>query len=288
VKRRMIPALHDHESVARKILARHEPRGRGAVLQTADAKAAALSERVAGKAQVPADDLTVRRFDRTRNCGQPGLQEIPEWALADEADAGGVALVEYRQSALAGDCTNLALAQRAQREVAAGKLRGTQHVQEITLVLCRIDAAQQSPPAGDSRVVTGRESLSAQAPCIREAETELDLAVAQHIGIRGPACAQFRQEVREHALAIFRRKTDAMQRDAKLRAAAARILEVRGSRAIAFAVILPVRHEQALDIVAGIQQQRCRHRGIDAAGHCDDVSGHPLQPMAAGGEAGSM
>jgi hypothetical protein len=27
-------------------------------------------------------------------------------------------------------------------------------------------------------------------------------------------------------------------------------------------------------MMSSIQQQRCRDRGIDAAGHCDDVPGH--------------
>jgi hypothetical protein len=39
--------------------------------------------------------------------------------------------------------------------------------------------------------------------------------------------------------------------------------------------------------VSGIQQQRCRDRGIDAARHCDNVAGHRLQLPAAADESGS-
>jgi hypothetical protein len=39
--------------------------------------------------------------------------------------------------------------------------------------------------------------------------------------------------------------------------------------------------------VTGIQQQRCRDRGIDAARHCDDVAGHGRQLPGACADAGS-
>ncbi len=282
----MVPALHDDERVARKVLARDEPWGCHAVLQSADTQTTALPERIARKALMLADDQAVGRLDRTRLARQPGLQELAEGTLTDEADAGGVALVEYRQAALAGDRAHFPLAERAYGEVAAGKFRAGKHVQEVALVFLGIDAAQQAPTAADARVMAGRESLRAQAPRIGQAEAELDLAVAEHVGIRGSARAQLSQEMRKDALPILRGETDAMQRDAELRTTVARVLEIGGGRAIAVTVVLPVRHEQALDVVAGILQQRCRDRGIDAARHRDDVAGHGRQMPAAGGDAG--
>ena len=287
MKRRMIPALHDHQRIARQILARDEPWGRGAKLQSADPQAAALPERVARKALVLADDLTVKCLDRPWIARQPRLQELAEGTFADEADAGGVALVEYRQAALAGDCAHFGLAKRAHRELAAGEFCGAQHVQEIALVLRGVHPAQQASAAADACVVTGRETLRTQPTRIGQAEAELDFPVAQHVGIRGPARAQLREEMREDAFPILHRETDAMQRDAELRATAARILEVGGSGAIAFAVVLPVRHEQALDIVASILQQQCRDRRVDAARHRDDVAGHGDQLAVTGNDAGN-
>lgn len=261
----MIPALHDDERIASKVLGSDEPWRRRAVLQSADTQAAALSERITRKALMLADDHAVSRLDRTRLARQPGLQELAERTFTDEADTGGIAFVEYRQAALAGDCAHLRLAECADREIAAGEFCAGKHVQEVALVFLGIDAAQQAPTAADARVMPGREALRAQAPRVRQAEAELDLAVAQHVGIRGAACAQFRKEMCEHAFPVLRRETDAMQRDTKLRTIAARVLEICGGRAIAVAVVLPVRHEQALDIVTGIQQQQRRDRGIDAA-----------------------
>ncbi|MBM2853506.1 MAG: hypothetical protein HW417_434 [Steroidobacteraceae bacterium] len=127
-------------------------------------------------------------------------------------------------------------------------------MQEVALVLRGVHAAQQAPAAADARVMTGRETLCSQASRISQAEAKLDLAIAQHVGIRGPARAQLGKEMRKDAFPILGRETDAMQRNAELRAIAARVLEVGGSRAIT-AVVLPVRHEKALDIVSGIQQQ---------------------------------
>ena len=287
MKRRMVPALHDDKRVACKVLARDEPWSRRAVLQSADAQATALPERIARKTPMLADDQAVRRLDRTWLARQPGLQELAEGTLTDEADSGGFALVEYRQATLAGDGAHFPLAECAYGEVAAGKFGAGKHVQEIALVFIGIDAAQQVPTAADARVMAGREALRAQTPRIGQAEAELDLAIAEHVGIRRPARTQLSQEMRENAFPILGGETHTMQRDAKLRATAARVLEIGGGRAIAVAVVLPVRHEQALDIVTGIEQQRCRNRGIDAARHCDDVSGHRLQLPAAGDEAGS-
>lgn len=253
MQRRMIPALNHNERVARKILAGHEPGRRSAILQAAHTEPAALSERVARKALVPADDLAVRRFDRTRISGQPGFQEIAERTLADETDAGRVALGEDRQAALARDRAYLGLAEQAHREIAAGKGHGIQHVQEVALVLRRIYGAQQPATAADACVMTGRKARSTQSPRVGQAQPELDLAVAKDVRIRRATRTQFSQEMRKDAFPVLRRETDAMQRDAEFRATAARIQEVGGGRAVAFAVVLPVRHEEALDLVSGIQ-----------------------------------
>ena len=107
----MVPALDDDEGVAYEILAGDEPWGSHPVLPPADAEAAALPERVARQPLMLANDLTVGGFDRSRNAWEPGFQELTEWSLTDEADAGGIGLVENRQAALAGDGAHLRLAE---------------------------------------------------------------------------------------------------------------------------------------------------------------------------------
>ena len=49
----------------------------------------------------------------------------------------------------------------------------------------------------------------------------------------------------------------------------ARVLVVLGGGAVAV-VLVPVAHEQALHVVAGIAQQQRRDGGVDAAGQADD------------------
>ena len=71
MQRWMVPALHYHKRVARKILACDEPWRRIVILQSADAEAAALPERITREALVCADALAVRGLDRARNSRQP-------------------------------------------------------------------------------------------------------------------------------------------------------------------------------------------------------------------------
>ena len=92
---------------------------------------------------------------------------------------------------------------------------------------------------------------------------ELDLPVAEHVGIRGAAGAVLGEEVGEHLLAVLAREIDAMQRQAELEADAARILEL--ACVVAVAVVLPVAHVQALHGMTRVAQQQRDDGGIDAA-----------------------
>ena len=57
-----------------------------------------------------------------------------------------------------------------------------------------------------SCVVAGCDSRPAEPPRVTRHHAELDLAVAEHVGIRSAALAVLGQEVREHVLAILARK----------------------------------------------------------------------------------
>ncbi len=130
--------------------------------------------------------------------------------------------------------------------------------------------------------MAGRITVGAEAERISEPRAELDLAIAEHVGIRRAPGLQFRQEMREYALAVLRGEVRAMQRDADLGTDASRILEIGGRGAVAGFVFLPVRHEQRLDLVAGIAQQEGGDGGIDAAGQRDDRARHRIAAASRG------
>lgn len=91
----MIRALDDDQRVARRVLGRDEPRRFARAAQAADAEPAALAERVASEAAMPADDDAFRRFDGAGHGGQEGADELAKWPFPDKADASRVPLVEH-------------------------------------------------------------------------------------------------------------------------------------------------------------------------------------------------
>src|SRR5690606_12527614 len=85
-------------------------------------------------------------------------EELPEIALADETDPGGILLGRRRQARFGGQRTHLVLAQFTEREARRRQLRLAQQVQEIALVLVAVDRAQRAPRVSvalDPRVVAG-------------------------------------------------------------------------------------------------------------------------------------
>ena len=261
----MIGALDDDQRVARQVLGRDEPGRLSVSAQAADTEPATLSQRVAFETAVPPDDDPILRLDRARVARQPGADERAERAFADEADPRRVALVGDRQSAAAGEGPDLALLQAADREIAVRQLRRVERVQEVTLVLAGIQSAQQARPPPDARVMPGGEPVGAEPARIGQPRSELDLAIAEHVRVGRAARLQFRQELREHMLAVLRCKADLVQWNAEFGAHTARVLEIRGAGAVTVLVFLPVRHEQGLDVAARLEQQQRGDRGIHAA-----------------------
>ena len=249
---RMIGALHHDERVAREVLGGHEPARAAGVRATADAEAAALTDRVALEAPVMADHDALAVLDRPCATRQPAADEIAERALADEADAGRVALVRDRQSALVGDPPHLGLAQGAHGEHAVREVPRIQGVQEVTLVLVFVDATQEPAAGADARVVAGGEQLRAEPPRVIEAHAELHLAVAEDVRVGRAPGFKLREEMRKHPLSVLGLEACAVQGNAELRAHAACVLEV-GRRGAVGIVVVPVRHEQALDAMPGVQ-----------------------------------
>jgi hypothetical protein len=92
--------------------------------------------------------------------------------------------------------------------------------------------------------MTRRYLCCAEALCVAAHDAELDVAVAEHVGIRRAAAAVLGQEIGEHLLAVLAREVHAMERQAELEADAAGVLKLAG--VVAVAVVFPVAHVQAL------------------------------------------
>ena len=149
-------------------------------------------------------------------------------------------------------------------------------MEEIALVLGAIDAAQEPAALTDARVVTGCEALRPEAPGVVEPDSELDLAIAEHVGIRRPSGFELCEEMREHALAVLWRETRLVDRDAEFVGDAPRVLEIVCRRAVTLVVFDPVRHEECFDLVPGIPEEGGRNRGVHATRERDDHTGHGL------------
>src|SRR5258707_13840570 len=127
-------------------------------------------------------------FDRARCLAQILAQERLEWPFADEADTGAVGLVEDRKAGRAGAPAHLLLV-----EVADGKQGFTQGgrrhlVQKVTLILGRVRTLPEPPaPAAvavQSRIMSGCDPRGPQAVHVVQTDAELDLPVAQDVGVR--------------------------------------------------------------------------------------------------------
>ncbi|MCY1510468.1 hypothetical protein D9M68_448460 [compost metagenome] len=224
-----------------------------------------------------ADDVAVDCLDLARLGGQVLLEEIGEAALADEADAGGVLLLRRGQAVLLGNRAHCRLFQFADREQGAGDLLAAHRMQEVALVLVRVQALEQFGAAVDvaaAHVMTGGDQVRAERQGIVEEGLELDFAVAEDVRVRGAPGLVFGEEVLEHVVPVFRREVGGVQLDADAVADGLGIGQVHLGGAVLGAVVLvPVLHEQAFHLVALLEEQEGGNRGIDAAGHADYDAG---------------
>jgi hypothetical protein len=162
--------------------------------------------------------------------------------------------------------------QLAQREQHASIALARDRMQEVGLILvaiARLIEPRTVLQRHQARIVAGGEQPRAEPLRIVQAQPELDLAIAQHVGIRSTAGTILRQEMSKHLFAVLIGKIHAVQDDAQLGGDAACVLVVLGGGAVSV-VLFPVAHEQALHVVAGIAQQQRRDRGVDAAGQAND------------------
>jgi hypothetical protein len=103
---------------------------------------------------------------------------------------------------------------------------------------------------------------------------ELDLGVAQHIGIRRAAGRVLAQELGEHAVLVLGGEVHGLEFDPDHVRGRGRVDQVLPRRAVlVIVVVLPVLHEETDDLMALLFQQMRRDRRIDAARHADDDTG---------------
>jgi hypothetical protein len=145
-------------------------------------------------------------------------------------------------------------------------------VQEVGLVLVGIERFAQHRTVRrllDARVVAGGETPRTETRGVLEADAELDLAIAENVGVGSATRAILAQEIFEHARPILFGEADAMQGDAELERGCARVLEVLCAGAVGV-VVVPVAHVEPMDVVARAPEQQRGHGGVDAARHADD------------------
>ncbi len=152
-------------------------------------------------------------------------------------------------------------------------------MQEVALILAaiaRLVKLDSARTLDEPRVVARGEVGAAESSHVVQRHAELDLAVAEHVGVWGPSSLVLTEEVLEYPIAILRGEAHSVQGNAEFLGNCARILEVLRGRAVAVAIVVPVAHEERLGVEALLLQEEGRDGGIDSAGEADNdaLGGH--------------
>ncbi|MOA04795.1 hypothetical protein D3C78_1243660 [compost metagenome] len=199
------------------------------------------------------------------------VEKVAERPLADEADAGRVLLLRVGQADFLGDAPHFGLVQLAHGEQRLGQLGLVQAVQEIALVLGRVQPFEQLEALrlqvlAHARIVAGRDLLGAQAHGVVEKGLELDFGVAQHVGVGRAPGLVLAQKFGEHPVLVLGGEVDVLDLDADHVGHGGRVDEVDIRRTeFAVVVIFPVLHEDADHVMALLLEQIGGHRRIHAA-----------------------
>ena len=143
--------------------------------------------------------------------------------------------------------------------------------QEVGLVLVRVHAAQQLRGAVrlavDAGVVAGRHVGGVQFAGPVPQQVELEVAVAQQAGVGGPSAAILRREHVDHPGLKRLLQIDDVIRHVELLGHAPGVLKIVDRTTPAGMAVRAPReqHGNRDHLVARLDQQRGRHRAIDAA-----------------------
>ena len=115
--------------------------------------------------------------------------------------------------------------------------------------------------------MAGRDALGPHGEGVVEESLELDLGVAEHIGVGRAPRAVLGEEGCEDALAVLGGEIDGFEIDADALGGRGGIDQVLARRAmLRIVVVFPVLHEEADHVVAGAPEKERRHRRIHASG----------------------
>ena len=214
------------------------------------------------------DDRTLARLELL-------LQEDRQVHLADEADALRILALRGGEVLFGRDAPYFGFEQVSDREERARKLLLCKLAEEIALVFVRVAAREQAVDRPFVRfghfaaaVVPRGDVVGAQLQRRLEERVELDLAVAQHVGVRRAAAPVFGEHVVHHAAAVFVAQVDEMERDVEPFGGQLGEHLVVVPRAVAFeraGGVVPVAHEQSHHVVALLLEQVSRDARIHAS-----------------------
>ncbi len=182
-------------------------------------------------AALPIDDGA-----RTKRGGDAVAQESPVVVVGDEADLLALRLVGRHQAQRPRLVAHRFLRQLPHGEPRRGELLLGERPEEIRLVLVGITAAPEQVTsrglvASDSRVVTRRHRGRVPGAGAMEQRAELDLAIADDAGHRGPARFVLAREVLDHRLIELALGVEQVVRDAEAARHLARVVHALGGAA---------------------------------------------------------
>ncbi len=244
-----------------------------------DADAAALADRVAQDAVVPAEHPPVDMDDLARR-GRSRLQlgdDVGIFALRDEADVLAVLLGGDGEAHGLGCLAHLRLGKPAQREAQEVDLRLGGGEEEIALVAVGVDRPVERAVGAiglAADVVARRQCVRAELARGRQQVGELDGLVARHAGDGRLAGDIALREGVDHGFLETLLVVKHVMGNAERLGDAAGVVDVLAGAARTGAVhrgtMIVELQRHADDIVAFLLQEAGDDRGIHTAGHGDD------------------
>ena len=213
------------------------------------------------------------------------LEEYRQIDLPDEADALRVLALGRGQPLFGGDAPHFGLEQSAHGEEGAAQLLLRELAEEVALVLVRVAPGQQTVDDAAVRlhglllaaVVPRGDVVGPELQRLAQEDVELDLAVAQHVGVGRAAPFILGEHVIDHPCAVLLRKIDRVQRDVEPLGHQLGEEPVVVPRTVALKRprgVVPVDHEKPDDLVPLLLEEPCGDRRIDAARKSDYYTCH--------------
>src|SRR5690606_18062357 len=171
------------------------------IFQAADTQALTLPDGVVHQAVMASYDLAINGLDGAGLGRQVLLEKVTETTLADKTDASGVLLLCCGQAVFFGDGSYLRFFQLANGKQGLAQLLAAYGVEEVALVLVRVQALEQFAASVDiaaANIVPRCDQVGAERQGIVEECLELDFTVAEDVRVRRSACLVFGEEMLEY------------------------------------------------------------------------------------------